>query len=168
MNCRHCGSTLQKTFLDLGFAPPSNAYLSKEDLAQPELYFPLRIKVCDQCWLVQTEDYTVANTLFTAKYAYFSSTSISWLWHAKEYSNKAIKEFSLNEDSFVIEVASNDGYLLKNFVDAGIPCLGIEPTKSTADAAEKLDIPVIRKFFSNKLAVELAYNGNLSGLQLEK
>ena len=151
MNCRHCQSTLKYTFLDLKHAPPSNAYLSKEDLSKPEVYFPLKIKVCDQCWLVQTEDYADANYLFTADYAYFSSTSNSWLLHAKHFSEKIIKELKLTSESNVIEVASNDGYLLKNFINAKIPCLGIEPTKSTADAAEKLGIPVIRKFFGENL-----------------
>ena len=116
MNCRHCQTPLKHTFLDLGNAPPSNAYLSKEDLNQTELYFSLKIKVCDQCWLVQTEDYTNADTFFTPDYAYFSSTSSSFLLHAKDFSEKIIKELNLNETSNVVEVASNDGYLLKNFV----------------------------------------------------
>jgi len=138
MNCRHCDSPLEHTFLDLGFAPPSNAYLSAADLTKPELYYPLKLKVCTQCWLVQTEDYAQADELFSPDYAYFSSTSSSWLTHAKNYTEAMTERFVLNENSFVIEVASNDGYLLKNFVEAGIPCLGIEPTASTAAAAEKL------------------------------
>ena len=137
-HCRHCGTPLQHTFLDLGFAPPSNAYLTKEALTRPELYFPLKIKVCDHCWLVQTEDYAEADALFTAEYAYFSSTSSGWLVHAKRYADKIIAELGLTKASYVIEVASNDGYLLKNFVAAGIPCIGIEPTASTAEAAEQL------------------------------
>ena len=114
------------------YAPLSNAYLSKEVLDRPEVYFPLKIKVCDQCWLVQTEDYADVNSLFTSEYAYFSSTSSSWLLHAKDYSKKIIKDCNLNEMSFVIEVAANDGYLLKNFIKKNIPCLGIEPAKSSA------------------------------------
>jgi len=156
MNCRHCKASLKYTFLDLGYAPLSNAYLSKEDLDRPEVYFPLKIKVCDQCWLVQTEDYADANSLFTSEYAYFSSTSSSWLLHAKDYSKKIIKDCNLNEMSFVIEVGANDGYLLKNFIEKNIPCLGIEPTKSTADAAEKLNIPVVREFFGETLGKQLA------------
>lgn len=155
MNCRHCGTTLVHTFLDLGHAPPSNAYLKAEDLSKPEVYYPLRIKVCDQCWLVQTEDYANADALFTSDYAYFSSTSSSWLAHARNYSRKITELLELNRQSFVIEVASNDGYLLKNFVETGIPCLGIEPTKSTATAAEKLGIPVMREFFGEALAKAL-------------
>ncbi len=164
MNCRHCGTPLQHTFLDLGFAPPSNAYLSKEALTRPEVYFPLKIKVCDQCWLVQTEDYAKADALFTAEYAYFSSTSSSWLAHAKRYADKMIAELGLTSISHVIEVASNDGYLLKNFFAAGIPCLGIEPTDSTADAAEKLGIPVLRKFFGEALGKQLAHEGKQADL----
>jgi hypothetical protein len=156
MNCRHCKALLKHTFLDLGFAPPSNAYLSKEDLNHPEVYFPLRIRVCDQCWLVQTEDYVQANKLFSSQYAYFSSTSSSWLTHAKQYAEKITAELGLNAQSLVIEVASNDGYLLKNFVATGIPCLGIEPTDSTAAAAEQLGIPVIREFFGEALGKQLA------------
>lgn len=156
MKCRHCGSPLTTSFLDLGFAPPSNAYLRAEDLSRPEVHYPLRVKVCDQCWLVQTEDYTAADELFSADYAYFSGTSSSWLDHVARYSNMIIERLNLSADSFVIEVASNDGYLLKNFMAAGIPCLGIEPTASTADAAEKLGIPVLRKFFGEALGRQLA------------
>lgn len=156
MKCRHCGAMLAHTFLDLGFAPPSNAYLRTEDLRGPEKYFPLTIKVCDACWLVQTEDYAQADELFSPDYAYFSSTSTSWLVHAADYARKMTDRLGLGAGSFVIEVASNDGYLLKNFVAAGIPCLGIEPTASTAAAAEQLGIPVRREFFSERLGRELA------------
>jgi hypothetical protein len=164
MNCRHCGTPLQHTFLDLGFAPPSNAYLSKEALNRPELYFPLKTRVCSACWMVQTEDYADADALFTSEYAYFSSTSSGWLEHAKHYAEKMIAELDLNRSSHVIEVASNDGYLLKNFVGAGIPCLGIEPTDSTADKAEKLGIPVLREFFSEALGKKLAQDGKQADL----
>jgi SAM-dependent methyltransferase len=164
MKCRHCQTELVHTFIDLGFAPPSNAYLTKEDLNKPEKYYPLRVKVCDQCWLVQTEDYANAEELFDAKYAYFSSTSTTWLEHAKAYAKKIINDLELNQSSLVIEVASNDGYLLKNFVAASIPCLGIEPTVSTADAAQKLGIPVIREFFGEKLAQSLALGGKQADL----
>ncbi len=142
--------------MDLGFAPPSNAYLAQSDLQRPETYFPLKIKVCDFCWLVQTEDYTDADALFTNEYAYFSSVSASWLEHARLYCKEIIDQLGLNEKSFVIEIASNDGYLLKNFLHAGIPCLGIEPTKSTALEAEKLGIPVLQKFFGELLGKQLA------------
>ena len=164
MNCRHCNKNLKHTFLDLGNAPPSNAYLSKTELNQPEIYYPLKIKVCDQCWLVQTEDYANAETFFRPDYAYFSSTSSSFLSHAKDFSNKIIKDLYLNENSHVVEVASNDGYLLKNFVEKKIPCLGIEPTKGTAEAAEKLNIPVIKKFFNEALGKQLSNKGKQADL----
>ena len=164
MNCRHCDSALEHTFLDLGFAPPSNAYLSEADLIKPELYYPLKLKVCTQCWLVQTEDYTQADELFSPDYAYFSSTSSSWLAHAKCFTDAITERLRLNESSFVIEVASNDGYLLKNFVEADIPCLGIEPTGSTAAAAENLGIPVLREFFGESLARELVAQGKQADL----
>ncbi len=156
MNCRHCSAPLEHLFLDLGFAPPSNAYLSEADLRRPEKYYPLRVLVCDKCWLVQTEDYAGADELFSPDYAYFSSTSSTWLEHAKRYAEAITVRLGLQSDSLVIEVASNDGYLLKNFAAAGIPCLGIEPTASTAEAAEKTGIPVLRRFFGERLGEELA------------
>ena len=164
MKCRHCAALLEHTFLDLGFAPPSNAYLADADLVKPEKYYPLKIKVCDQCWLVQTEDYAQTDELFSAEYAYFSSTSTGWLAHAARYAEKMTLQLRLTKDSLVIEVASNDGYLLKNFVAAGIPCLGIEPTASTAAAAEKLGIPVMREFFSEQLGKQLAAMGKQADL----
>lgn len=164
MNCRHCAKALVHTFLDLGFAPPSNAYLNAPDLVRPERYYPLKVKVCDQCWLVQTEDYAQAEELFNADYAYFSSTSASWLSHAQKYSDHVIRRFDLGATSFVIEVASNDGYLLKNFLAAGIPCLGIEPTASTAEAAERIGVPVIREFFGEALGNRLSAEGKKADL----
>lgn len=155
MKCRHCNNNLQYQFLDLGFAPPSNAYLTEEALTQAEMYLPLKLYVCEQCWLVQTEDYTQAEALFSTDYAYFSSTSSGWLAHAKEYVEGKISSLGLDANSFVIEVASNDGYLLRNFVEQGIPCLGIEPTDNTAEAAEKLGIPVLREFFGSSIAGQL-------------
>ena len=164
MKCRHCQTKLKHLFLDLGFAPPSNAYRSKEDLNKPELTYPLRVMVCKSCWLVQTVDFVNADEMFNDKYAYFSSTSNSWLDHAAHYSNMIQEKISLNMNSFVIEVAANDGYLLKNFVRAGIPCLGIEPTKSTANAAEKLGIPIECEFFCTKFAEELLAKGKQADL----
>ena len=164
MKCRHCASPLTHTFLDLGFAPPSNAYLTAADLVKPEKYYPLKIKVCTHCWLVQTEDYAQADELFSAEYAYFSSTSTGWLAHAASYAEKISDQLKLTKDSLVIEVASNDGYLLKNFVAAGIPCLGIEPTASTAAAAEDLGIPVLREFFGEQLGKQLAATGKQADL----
>ncbi len=164
MKCRHCTVELTHTFLDLGYAPPSNAYLTESDLSKPESHYPLKVMVCDQCWLVQTEDYTEAGDLFNADYAYFSSTSVGWLTHSAHYAEKVISEFALDSSSLVIEVASNDGYLLKNFVAAGIPCLGIEPTASTAAAAENIGVPVLREFFGEDLAERLRREGKQADL----
>lgn len=164
MKCRFCQHKLNHVFLDLGFAPPSNAYLRMENLQQPELYFPLKLYVCHHCWLVQTEDFARFDELFTEDYAYFSSVSQSCLGHASRYSKMIQKQLDLDPSSFVIEIASNDGYLLRNFVSSGIPCLGIEPTASTAEAAEKLGIPVMRRFFGTELAQELVSDGKLADL----
>lgn len=164
MNCRHCGTYLVQSFVDLGFAPPSNAYLSFDDLSKPETYYPLRVKVCDKCWLVQTEDYPIAQELFSPTYAYLSSTSESWLAHAAAYADMIVKRLQLNNNSLVIEIASNDGYLLKNFIEKEIPCLGIEPTDSTARIAEAQGIKVLREFFGEELADKLARNGQQADL----
>lgn len=150
--------------MDLGFAPPSNAYLDAENLRRPEVHYPLCVKVCHRCWLVQTEDYARADELFSSDYAYFSSTSTTWLDHASRYARMATARLQLGPDSFVIEVASNDGYLLKNFVAAGIPCLGVEPTASTAAAAEAQGIPVRREFFGEALGRRLADEGRQADL----
>lgn len=164
MNCRHCQNTLHHVFLDLGFAPPSNRYLSKSDLDLPEITYPLKLYVCEICWLVQINHYPKAIDLFTNDYAYFSSISKSWLEHATNYATQIIRKQNLTKDNFVIEIASNDGYLLKNFVDNGIPCLGIEPTEGTAIEAERKGIPVLREFFGSKLAKKMANNGKLADL----
>ena len=166
MKCRHCSTELHDVFLDLGYAPPSNAYLTQEELQAPETTFPLKLYVCPDCWLVQTEDYSRADELFSKDYAYFSSTSKSWLDHSARYVNMISQRLGLNEDSFVIEVASNDGYLLKNFVENKVPCLGIEPTDSTADAAEAIGIPVLRDFFGLETARTLRENGQSADLIL--
>ena len=164
MNCRHCQAPLTQTFVDLGFAPPSNAYLSEADLTRPERTYPLKVMVCERCWLVQTIDYAAADELFSADYAYFSSTSSGWLAHAARYSEAMIERLKLTRDSFVIEVACNDGYLLRNFVAENITCLGIEPTASTAAAYEALGIPVLREFFGEALGKRLAAEGRQANL----
>lgn len=156
MNCRFCDAQLTHVFLDLGCAPPSNDYLTPADLQSPERYFPLRLFVCDSCFLVQTEDYSKADELFRNDYAYFSSVSSSWLEHAGRYAAMITERLQLDGGSFVVEIASNDGYLLKNFVSAGIPCLGIEPTAGTAEAARALGIPVLQEFFGEALATNIA------------
>jgi SAM-dependent methyltransferase len=156
MKCRHCGLEVVQPFVDLGASPPSNAYLTSDALSAPETYFPLRVMVCTNCWLVQTQDFARPANLFGKDYAYFSSVSQSWLRHASDYVEAITDRLRLNQGSFVVEVAANDGYLLKNFVAANIPCLGIEPTESTAVAAEALNIPIIRRFFGAALAESLA------------
>ncbi len=164
MSCRFCKSQLHETFLDLGFAPPSNSYLEEKHLSRPEHYYPLRVMVCETCWLVQTQDFANADEFFNATYAYFSSTSASWLEHAKRYCADITKRLGLGPKSFVIEVASNDGYLLKNFVAAGVPCLGIEPTASTAAAAEAQGVPTLREFFGEALGGRLESEGRKADL----
>ena len=164
MNCRFCKNELHQTFLDLGFAPPSNSYLNAKDLSRPEQYYPLRVMVCESCWLVQTQDFANADEFFNASYAYFSSTSASWLDHAKRYCADITTHLGLGPQSFVIEVASNDGYLLRNFVTAGVPCLGIEPTASTAAAAEALGVPTLRDFFGEALGNQLVSEGRKADL----
>jgi SAM-dependent methyltransferase len=164
MKCRHCQTHLQHMFVDLGFAPPSNAYLSASALSQAEMTLPLRVRVCDACWLVQTEDYAQADTFFNEDYAYFSSASQTWLAHASAYAQAMTDKLKLNSQSHVVELASNDGYLLKNFVAKGIPCLGIEPTESTAHAARALGIPVLSEFFGQLLSQRLVEQGKQADL----
>ncbi|MDC0101060.1 class I SAM-dependent methyltransferase [Alphaproteobacteria bacterium] len=155
MNCRHCNNKLNYKFLDLGFSPPSNAYLIDEDLSKPERYLPLRLRICSECWLVQTEDYEGPEAIFDKDYAYFSSTSHSWLKHAEAYSAMIIPELNLTEKSLVMEVASNDGYLLKHFISKGIPNFGVEPTESTAKHAIEIGVCVDQDFFGVNYANKL-------------
>ena len=156
MNCRHCKKELINEFIDLGDAPPSNNYVSSQNINFSEAYYPLKIMVCDSCWLVQTQDFNDADELFTDEYAYFSSTSKSFLEHAKNYSTEIKDYLKLNKDSFVVELASNDGYLLQNFHEMKIPCLGIEPTKSTATVSREKGIETLEEFFSTELGLKLS------------
>ena len=164
MKCRHCGAELKLTLVDLGSAPPSNAYLTIEKLQNPEKWFPLRVQVCEQCWLVQTEDFAQADELFDADYAYFSAFSSSWLAHSQRYVSDMAQRFSLNEQSHVVEVAANDGYLLQYVKALGIPCTGIEPTASTAIAARTKGIDIIEEFFGVNLAKQLVADGKQADL----
>jgi SAM-dependent methyltransferase len=164
MNCRHCGNALQHTFADLGSAPPSNAYRLPEQLNQPEATYPLVVCVCEKCWLVQTKDFVAAHEMFSADYAYFSSVSSGWLQHAADYVEMIIAKLQLDSSSHVIEIASNDGYLLKNFVSAGIPCLGIEPTTETAAKSREFGIPVMESFFTSSLAKQLSRDNKQADL----
>jgi 2-polyprenyl-3-methyl-5-hydroxy-6-metoxy-1,4-benzoquinol methylase len=150
--------------MDLGFAPPSNAYLSTQQLQQPEKKYPLRVLVCQKCWLAQTEDFAQAHELFDADYAYFSSFSSTWLEHAKRYANDMSARFHLNSSSHVVEIAANDGYLLQYFKAANIPCTGVEPTASTAAAARAKDINIVQEFFGVALANMLVTQGKQADL----
>ncbi len=162
MRCRHCRTELTKVFVDLETSPPSNAYLSRAD--QPETEFPLKVLVCDECWLVQTEDYAAADQLFEEDYAYFSSFSVSWLDHSKRYVEAMTDRFELDEESCVVEVAANDGYLLQYVVERNIPCYGIEPTASTARAAREKGIEIFEEFFGVAMGERLASEGRSADL----
>lgn len=164
MKCRHCGAELTLPLVDLGSAPPSNAYLTLQTLHAPEKWFPLCVLVCERCWLVQTEDFAQAHELFDAEYAYFSGFSSSWLAHSERYVADMVARFGLNTGSHVIEVAANDGYLLQYVKAHGIPCTGIEPTTSTATAARAKGIPIVEDFFGVRLAKELAAQGKQADL----
>jgi predicted TPR repeat methyltransferase len=164
VNCRHCGTELRLPFVDLGAAPPSNAYLTREQLREPEKWYPLRVLVCKSCWLVQTEDYVGADELFTDDYAYFSSVSTTWLDHARNYVATMTDRFKLGPHSLVVEIAANDGYLLQYVRERGIPCYGIEPTKSTAASARQKGLHIVEAFFGKKLAAELARKGQQADL----
>ncbi len=164
--CRHCGHSLDKVFLDLGSAPPSNAYVSHENLQGPEIWFPLRVLVCDRCWLVQTEDYAGREKLFNDEYAYFSSFSSSWLAHSEQFVESIVKRLSLTAQSCVVEVAANDGYLLQYVQSRSIPCYGIEPTASTAAAARAKGLQVEEDFFGVALAEQLVMAGRQADLTI--
>ncbi len=161
--CRFCGATLEHTFVDLGMSPLSNAYLRFEQLNQMEPFYPLHAHVCDQCFLVQLEQFEPPEKIF-GDYAYFSSYSQSWLSHACGYAERAIKRFRLDRESLVVEVASNDGYLLQYFQQKDIPVLGIEPARNVAEAARKKGIPTISKFFGVQTARELLAAGQQADL----
>jgi hypothetical protein len=164
MKCRHCGTDLTLPFLDLGSAPPSNSYLTSAALHAPEKWYPLRVMVCTECWLVQTEDFADCEELFSADYAYFSSFSDGWLRHARGYVEAMVERFGLGADSHVVEVAANDGYLLQYVRERGIPCLGVEPTASTAAAARAKGIEVVESFFGRQLAGDLRAAGKAADL----
>jgi len=164
LKCRHCGSELRLPFLDLGSAPPSNAYLTEAGLRAPEAWYPLRLLVCESCWLVQTEDHAGREALFTEDYAYFSSFSTTWLAHAERYVREMVERFGLNAASRVVEIAANDGYLLQYVQAAGIPCYGVEPTAGTAAAARAKGIEIIGQFFGISLADELVSAGKQADL----
>ena len=164
MICRHCAAKLSLELIDLGSSPPSNAYLTVEMLLGPEKSYPLRIMVCERCWLVQTLDFAQADELFSSEYAYFSSFSTTWLQHAERYVADMAERFKLGGQSHVVEIASNDGYLLQYVKARGIPCTGIEPTASTARAAREKGIDTIETFFGAEAGTRLAADGRQADL----
>jgi hypothetical protein len=157
--CRHCGTEMPMTFVDLGLSAVANSYVPMDRADAPEPKYRLHTRVCPACWLVQLDEDVPADQIFTADYAYFSSFSESWLAHARRYAEMMRARLHLGPGSLVIEIASNDGYLLRNFVAAGIPVLGIEPSASVAVAAEKIGVPTIVEFFGEKLARRLRDEG---------
>jgi SAM-dependent methyltransferase len=160
--CRGCGGTLYP-LVDLGVSPPCEGILSAAQLRAPETFYPLDVRICADCWLGQLPEYVSPATIFT-EYAYFSSYSQAWLAHARDYAAMAAARFGLHAGSFVVEVASNDGYLLRSMVERGIPCLGIEPARNVAAAAEKVGVPTLVAFFGTKLAEELVASGRTADL----
>jgi SAM-dependent methyltransferase len=163
--CRFCGNNLSHTVVDLGMSPLCESYVSANQLNQMEPFYPLHVYVCDNCFLVQLEQYVSPQEIFT-EYAYFSSYSSDWLKHAERYTKKMISELNLNEKSHVVELASNDGYLLQYFVKSGIPVMGIEPAENVAKAAEEKKVPTLVEFFGEELAERLADDNKKADLLL--
>jgi SAM-dependent methyltransferase len=158
-NCRSCGTPLSITLVDLGFSPLANSYIPADRAGAPEARYSLHARVCPSCWLCQADDAVPATEIFDGHYAYFSSFSDSWLAHCRRYANQMADSLNLGPDSLVIEIASNDGYLLQYFVERGVPVLGIEPTANTAAEAEKKGVPTLVEFFTEDLARRLAAEG---------
>jgi len=157
--CRHCKAPLTQTFVDLGTQAVANSYVPLDKAGEVEPEYTLHTQVCQSCWLVQVDEDVPADLIFTGDYAYFSSFSASWLEHARVYAEMMTADLGLGADSLVIEIASNDGYLLKNFVAAGVPVLGVEPSGSVAEAAEKAGVATLVEFFGEKVATDLFDQG---------
>jgi 2-polyprenyl-3-methyl-5-hydroxy-6-metoxy-1,4-benzoquinol methylase len=166
MKCRFCNNELKHKCIDLVSSPPSNSFLSKNQLNEPETFYPLKLWVCDKCWLVQIDEFKNATEIFDNEYAYFSSYSKSWLEHSKKYVDMISRKLQLDSDSYAIEIASNDGYLLQYFQEKQIPCLGIEPTSNTAKVAKEKGIDVVEEFFGVSLAKQLNEQGKKADLIL--
>ena len=164
--CRFCGSPLEHTFADLGMSPVSNAFLKREQLNLKESFYPLHAYVCSGCLLVQLEQFESPEAIFNDEYAYFSSFSDSWLKHAKKYADEMVRRFRIDQSSFVVEIASNDGYLLQYFVGKQIPVLGVEPSANVAEAARKKGVDTLVKFFGVKTAKQLVAKGRKADLLL--
>jgi len=166
MKCRFCNTELHHVFVDLFNSPASNSFLSKEQLNEPETFYPLKVYTCHSCFLVQVDEYQKSDAIFNGDYVYFSSYSTSWLAHAKKYVEDMTDRFELNHESMVMEIASNDGYLLQYFVEKNIPVLGIEPTSNTAKVAEEKGVKSLVEFFGTTLAKNLAIQGKKADLLL--
>ncbi len=166
MNCRFCNTELTHTFIDLVNSPASNSFLSTQQLNEPELFYPLKVFTCHKCFLVQIDEYKKSDNIFNSEYVYFSSYSTSWLAHAKDYAEKMIQRFGLDDNSQVVEIASNDGYLLQYFKQHNIPVLGIEPTANTAAAAAQKGIESVVEFFGCELAERLSAENRKADLLL--
>lgn len=165
MNCRFCNTKLKHPFVSFGSSPLSNSYLTKDELHKMEPHYPLEVYVCDNCFLVQLDEFESPENIFS-DYAYFSSYSDTWLKHVKDYVDKMVNFFNINGQSYVVEIASNDGYLLQYFVENGIPVLGIEPARNVAEVAIQKGIPTEMVFWSTKTAKRLASEGNYADLLL--
>ena len=157
-HCRHCGAQLRHTFVDLGMSPLCESYVKADGLNAMEPFYPLHVYVCEKCFLVQLEEFVSPQEIFT-EYAYFSSYSDTFVEHARRYTEEMISRFQLTRQSFVVELASNDGYLLQHFVARGIPVLGIEPAGNIAKVAQQKGIPTLQRFFGEAMALELAREG---------
>jgi len=164
MKCRFCGKTLTEELIDLVSAPPSNAFLTKDQLNEPEVFYPLKLFVCDACFLVQIDEYKKSSDIFDSGYVYFSSFSQTWLAHARQYAEMMIEKYGYDRNSLIVEVASNDGYLLQYFNERGIPSLGIEPAEGTAAEARRRGIETMVDFFGRGLAQRLADAGKKADL----
>ena len=164
MKCRFCNNILSHEFINLVNAPPSNSFITKEQLNEPEVFYPLKLYVCDKCFLVQIDEYKKSDDIFNKEYAYFSSFSTTWLEHAKKYVDMIIDRLGLSAASYVMEIASNDGYLLQYFLKKQIPCRGIEPSANTAQAARKKGIETLEDFFSAEFAAKLVQKGKKADL----
>ncbi|SJM90443.1 Methyltransferase family protein [Crenothrix polyspora] len=163
--CRFCKTPLKHTLVDLGMSPLCESILSPEQLNHVECFYPLRVYVCETCFLVQLEEYVSPEEIFN-EYGYFSSYAVSWLQHAKHYTDLMVENYGINAESLVVELASNDGYLLQYFVEKSIPVLGIEPAKNVAKVAIEKGIPTIVEFFGEKLAEDLVSKGKQADLVL--
>jgi 2-polyprenyl-3-methyl-5-hydroxy-6-metoxy-1,4-benzoquinol methylase len=166
MNCRFCQAPLTHVFIDLGNSPPSNSFLKTEELNEPEVFYPLKVYTCDKCFLVQVDEFKKSEAIFNNEYVYFSSYSSSWLEHSRKYVEMMLQRFPFNSSSLVIEIASNDGYLLQYFKEKLIPVLGIEPTANTAEEAVRRGVDTLVEFFGSELALQLQRKGYLADLVL--